>query len=134
MTQTNLNRVMLPEASSASSGDLRPDVNLTSDDVSPNVTTKIPSYSEHADSLVLVSRVAIGVAQVTVTQDKKKRGRPPKKPDESVRHSYKKWVTRLYRQCVSSNRSETEKACKGNGGGKFCLYLNSQDLGLGFRV
>jgi len=49
----------------------------------------IVSYSEHADSLVLVSGVAIGGAPVTVTQDKKKRGRPPKKPDESSRHSYK---------------------------------------------
>jgi hypothetical protein len=49
----------------------------------------IVSYSEHADSLVLVSGVVIGGVPVTVTQDKKKRCRPPKKPDESSRHSYK---------------------------------------------
>ena len=40
----------------------------------------IASYSEHADSLVLVSGVTIGGAPVTVTQDKKKHGRPPKNP------------------------------------------------------
>ena len=51
---------------------------------SPSIPTPngdmIVSYSEHADSLVLVSGVAIGVAPVTVTQEKKKRVRPPKKP------------------------------------------------------
>jgi hypothetical protein len=39
VNQTNLKRVILPAASSASSGDLRPDVRLTSDDVRPDVTT-----------------------------------------------------------------------------------------------
>ena len=40
MNQTNLNRVELPAVSSASSGDLRTDVNLMSADVRPDVTTK----------------------------------------------------------------------------------------------
>ncbi len=90
----------------------------------------ITHLSQHTDSLVLVSGVAIGDTPVTVTQDKKKRDRPPKNPDESSRHSYKKRTTRLCTQCVSSNRSETSKTCKGIGGAKFCQYLNSQDLGL----
>ena len=87
---------------------------------------------------------------VKATQDKKRgdnwgcpshcytrqeeRGRPPKKPDESSRHSYKKRVTRLCAQCVSSNRSEDSKTCKGSGGAKFCQYLNSQDLGTAHGV
>ena len=99
----------------------------------PN-TDMIAAYSEHSDSLVLVSGVAIGGAPVTATQDKKKRGRPPKKPDESSRHSYKKRATRLCAQCVSSNRSEVSKTCKGSGGDRFCQYLNSQDLGTAHGV
>ena len=63
-------------------------------DLTPSIPTPnadmIASYSEHTDSLVLVSGVAIGGDPVTATQDKKKRVRPPKKPDESSRHSYKK--------------------------------------------
>ena len=93
-------------------------------DLSPSMSTPnddmITSYSEYVDSLVLVSGVEIGGTPVTVTQDKKKCDRPPKKPDESSRHSYKKGVTRLCTQCVSSNRSETVKTCKVNGGVKFC--------------
>ena len=38
--QTNLKRVILPAVSSASSGDLSPDVSLTSTDVRTDVTTK----------------------------------------------------------------------------------------------
>ena len=66
-----------------------PAVRLTHTEVrvvfSPSIPTPntdmIVSYSEHVDSLVLVSGVAIGGVPVTDTQDKKKRGRPPKKPD-----------------------------------------------------
>ena len=39
--QTNLKRVILPTASSALSGDLRPDVSLASADLRPDVTTKV---------------------------------------------------------------------------------------------
>ena len=95
--------------------------------------------------LISVTTCSIGGDPVKATQDKKsgdnwgcpshwytrqeERGRPPKKPDESSRHSYKKRDTRLCVQCVSSNRSEDSKTCKGSGGAKFCQYLNSQDLG-----
>ena len=41
VNQTNLKRVMLPTVSSTSSGDLSPDVSLTSDDVRSAVTTKV---------------------------------------------------------------------------------------------
>ena len=106
--------------------------------LSPSIPTPnddmIDSYSEHTDSLVLVSGVAIGGVPVTATQDKKKRDRQPKKPDESYRHSYKKRVTRLCAQRVSSNWSETAKTCKGSGGAKFCQYLNSQDRGTAHGV
>ncbi len=40
VNQTNLKRVILPASSSASSGDLRTDVSLTSADVRPDVITK----------------------------------------------------------------------------------------------
>ena len=40
MHQTNLKGVILPTVSSSSSGDLRPDVSLTSTDVRSEVTTK----------------------------------------------------------------------------------------------
>ncbi len=40
VNQTNLKRVILPVASSASSGDLRPDVSGRQVDVRPDVTTK----------------------------------------------------------------------------------------------
>jgi hypothetical protein len=39
--QTNFKRVILPAASSASSGDLRPDVSWRQSDVRPDVTTKL---------------------------------------------------------------------------------------------
>ena len=41
VNQTNLERVILPTVSSVSSGDLTPDVNLTSTDVRSEMTTKL---------------------------------------------------------------------------------------------
>jgi len=46
VNQTNLKRVILPTVSSASSGDLRPDVSLTSADVRPDVTTKTSLFGD----------------------------------------------------------------------------------------
>ena len=55
----------------------------------PHVTM-IESYSQHTDSVVVVSGIAIGGAPVTDPQDGKKVGRPRKKAEDTSTHSYKK--------------------------------------------
>jgi hypothetical protein len=50
--QTNLNRVILPAASSVSSGDLRTDVSLTSADVRSDVTTKVTMEEQKQNTSV----------------------------------------------------------------------------------
>jgi len=89
----------------------------------PNVSM-ISSYSEHTDGLVVVAGVAIGGAPVTV--EKKKRGRPPKHPDDTSTATYKKRDNRVCGKCKSSGRIEAAKTCKGRGGVKFCPFVDSQ--------
>ena len=91
----------------------------------PNVSM-ISSYSEHTDGLVVVAGVAIGGAPVTV--EKKKRGRPPKHPDDTSTATYKKRDNRVCGKCKSSGRIEAAKTCKGRGGVKFCPFVDSHDL------
>ena len=91
----------------------------------PNVSM-ISSYSEHTDGLVVVAGVAIGGAPVTV--EKKKRGRPPKHPDDTSTATYMKRDNRVCGKCKSSGGIEAAKTCKGRGGVKFCPFVDSHDL------
>ena len=85
--------------------------------------TMLASYSQHTDSVVVVSGIVGGVP-VTAPQDRKKVGRPLKNAEDSSSHSYKKREPNRCALCISSNRMETANTCKGRGGSKFCQFAS----------